>query len=214
MNNIINLTKLSILNLKSVSKQMVMVLVIWGGISIANPNFLTIFLGMGVYMIIYQIMAYEDMAGIDNLISTIPVKRTEYVISRYIIGAITSMLVIIITVILYSISPTVNKNEMPLNMLLITGLTISALSNSIIIPITMKMGINKGRLFTICLTLLLSMGPAMLFGYLKEKSEFGEKLIEFISNMNMYVALIGMNSVMIIISIICAIKFYKGKEIK
>lgn len=214
MNNIINLTKLSLLNLKSVSKQMVMVLVIWGGVSIANPSFLTIFLGMGVYMIIYQIMAYEDMAGIDNLISTIPVKRTEYVISRYIIGAITSMLVILITVILYSISPTVNKNEMPLNMLLITGLTISALSNSIIIPITMKMGINKGRLFTICLTLLLSMGPAMLFGYLKEKSELGEKLIEFISNMNMYVALIGMNSVIIIISIICAIKFYKVKEIK
>lgn len=214
MSNIVKLTKLSLINLKCASKQLVIILGIWGAVSIANPDFLNIFLGMGVYIIIYQLMAYEDMAGIDNLISVIPIKRTEYVISRYIFGAIVSLGVIAISLIIYSISPNVDKSELSVEMLLIIGLTIAVVSNSIIIPVTLKMGIKKGQIVTMCFTLLITMGPALMLGFFKEKFEFGERIIEFINSSNMYIVIASVNIVILIISIICAINFYKSKEIK
>lgn len=214
MSNIVKLTKLSLINLKCAYKQLVIILGIWGAVSIANPEFLNIFLGMGVYIIIYQLMAYEDMAGIDNLISVIPIKRTEYVISRYIFGAIVSGGVIAISLIIYSISPNIDKTEVSLEMLLSIGLTIAVVSNSIIIPVTLKMGIKKGQIVTMCFTLLITMGPAMLLGFFKEKFEIGERIIEFINNSNMYIVISSVNIVILMISILCAIKFYKAKEIK
>lgn len=214
MSNIVKLTKLSLINLKCASKQLLIILGIWGAVSIANPDFLNIFLGMGVYIIIYQLMAYEDMAGIDNLISVIPIKRTEYVISRYIFGAIVSLGVIAISLIIYSISPNVDKSELSVEMLLIIGLTIAVVSNSIIIPVTLKMGIKKGQIVTMCFTLLITMGPALMLGFFKEKFEFGERIIEFINSSNMYIVIASVNIVILIISIICAINFYKSKEIK
>ena len=50
MSNVINLTKMSFTNLKSVYKQIWYIWIIWIGIAIYNPSFLNILLGMSVLL--------------------------------------------------------------------------------------------------------------------------------------------------------------------
>ena len=72
MNNVINLTKMSFTNLKSVYKQIWYIWIVWIGVAIYNPFFLNILLGMSVLLTVYQVMAYEDNNNIDYLISYLP----------------------------------------------------------------------------------------------------------------------------------------------
>ena len=67
MENIINLTKMSFNNLTSIFKNIGIILLIWLVIAIINPSFLSMLFAMGGYLLLYQIMAYEDMYKIDNL---------------------------------------------------------------------------------------------------------------------------------------------------
>ena len=69
MNNIINLTKMSLINLKAVYKQIYYIWIIWIGIAIFNPFFLNILLGISVLLTLYQVMAYEDNNNVDYLIT-------------------------------------------------------------------------------------------------------------------------------------------------
>lgn len=214
MSNIIKLTKMSLYNLTSVFKQIGLILGVWAVVAFVNPMFNNILLGMGIFMIVYQLMAYEDMAGIDNLIASLPVKKSEYVLSRYLVGALTSIMVIILVVVIYYTSPSPEKMEFPVQILLMAGLTIAVISNSIMIPITIKWGINKGRLFTMALTVLIGMGPAFLLEYVGEKSASMENIIAFINSLDMTTVVISVNVAILLISIFFSIKLYKTKEVK
>ena len=108
MNNIINLTKMSFTNLKSVYKQIWYIWIIWIGIAIYNPSFLNILLGMSVLLTVYQVMAYEDHNNINYLISYLPVKRKEYVLSRYLLGIVSILLASILLCIVYFVSTKIN----------------------------------------------------------------------------------------------------------
>ena len=74
MNNIINLTKMSFTNLKSVYKQIWFIWIVWIGVAIFNPFFLNMLFGLSILLTLYQVMAYEDNNGINYLISFLPVK--------------------------------------------------------------------------------------------------------------------------------------------
>ncbi|MBW4872966.1 MAG: ABC-2 transporter permease, partial [Paeniclostridium sp.] len=103
MENIINLSKMSFNNLTSIFKNIGIILLIWLVIAIINPSFLSMLFAMGGYLLLYQIMAYEDMYKIDNLISSLPVKKSEYIISRYVLGITISVISIIFLTIFYLI---------------------------------------------------------------------------------------------------------------
>ncbi len=64
MNNIINLTKMSFTNLKSVYKQIWFIWIVWIGVAIFNPFFLNMLFGLSILLTLYQVMAYEDNNGI------------------------------------------------------------------------------------------------------------------------------------------------------
>ena len=212
MNNIINLTKMSFTNLKSVYKQ---IWIIWIGIAIYNPSFLNILLGMSVLLTVYQVMAYEDHNNINYLISYLPVKRKEYVLSRYLLGIVSILLASILLCIVYFVSTKINpQQEMSLDILLPTSIISAILSMSVIIPLVLKFGINKGRLFMTMIGIVVSTIPVSIMSEISEDPKTLETIMNAINALGIPVITVVTSVIILLISIAISINLYKNKEIK
>ena len=215
MNNIINLTKMSFTNLKSVYKQIWYIWIIWIGVAIYNPFFLNILLGMSVLLTVYQVMAYEDHNNIDYLISYLPVKRKDYVLSRYLLGIVSILLSSILLCIVYFISIKITSSqEISLNLLLPTSITSAILSMSVIIPLVLKFGINKGRVFMSIIVILVSTMPLSLMSDISQDSKTLETIMNIINSVGMPLITVVINIIILLVSIGISINLYKNKEIK
>ena len=215
MNNIINLTKMSFTNLKSVYKQIWYIWIIWIGVAIYSPFFLNILLGMSVLLTIYQVMAYEDHNNIDYLISYLPVKRNEYVLSRYLLGIVSILLSTIIVCIVYFVSIKINSSqEMSLELLLPTSTTSAILSMSVIIPLVLKFGINKGRVFMSIIVMVISTVPMSIVSDISKNPKIMSTIMNLINNLGIPIIAVIINIIVILISMMISIKLYKNKEIK
>ena len=215
MNNVINLTKMSFTNLKSVYKQIWYIWIVWIGVAIYNPFFLNILLGMSVLLTVYQVMAYEDHNNIDYLISYLPVKRKEYVLSRYLFGIISILLSIILLCIVYFVSLKINSlGSMALDLLLTTGITSAILSMCVIIPLVLKFGINKGRVFMSIIIMVVSTIPVSLISGISQDSKMLEAIMKIMNNFGIPLLAVVINIITLVVSIAISINIYKNKEIK
>ena len=215
MNNIINLTKMSFTNLKSVYKQIWYIWIVWIGVAIYNPFFLNILLGMSVLLTVYQVMAYEDHNNIDYLISYLPVKRKEYVISRYLFGIISILLSSILLCIVYVVSIKINElQDISLSVLLPTSITSAILSMSLIIPLVLKFGINKGRVFMSIIVMVVSTIPVSLISGISQDSKMLEAIMKIMNNFGIPLLAVVINIITLVVSIAISINLYKNKEIK
>lgn len=215
MNNIINLTKMSLINLKAVYKQIYYVWIIWIGIAIFNPFFLNILLGISVLLTLYQVMAYEDNNHVDYLISYLPVKKSEYVISRYLFGIISILLSLIVIVAVYFISISINPAEkMPLDLLLPTSIISAVLSVAVIIPLVLKFGINKGRVFMSIIVMVISTIPVSIVSKLNETPDIINNIMSIISKIGLPILSIILSIIVLVISVFISLKLYINKEIK
>ena len=215
MSNVINLTKMSFTNLKSVYKQIWYIWIIWIGVAIYNPFFLNILLGMSVLLTVYQVMAYEDHNNIDYLISYLPVKRNEYVLSRYLLGIVSILLASILLCIVYFVSIKINDLQgISLNLLLPTSITSAILSMSVIIPLVLKFGINKGRVFMSIIVILVSTMPLSLMSDISQDSKTLETIMNIINSVGMPLITVVINIIILLVSIGISINLYKNKEIK
>ena len=215
MNNIINLTKMSFTNLKSVYKQIWYIWIIWIGIAIYNPSFLNILLGMSVLLTVYQVMAYEDHNNINYLISYLPVKRKEYVLSRYLLGIVSILLASILLCIVYFVSRKINPSQvMSLDILLPTSIISAILSMSVIIPLVLKFGINKGRLFMTMIGIVVSTIPVSIMSEISEDPKTLETIMNAINALGIPVITVVTSVIILLISIAISINLYKNKEIK
>ena len=215
MSNVINLTKMSFTNLKSVYKQIWYIWIIWLGVAIYSPFFLNILLGMSVLLTVYQVMAYEDHNNIDYLISYLPVKRNEYVLSRYLLGIVSILLASILLCIVYFVSIKINDLQgISLNLLLPTSITSAILSMSVIIPLVLKFGINKGRVFMSIIVILVSTMPLSLMSDISQDSKTLETIMNIINSVGMPLITVVINILILLVSIGISINLYKNKEIK
>ena len=215
MNNVINLTKMSFTNLKSVYKQIWYIWIIWIGIAIYNPSFLNILLGMSVLLTVYQVMAYEDHNNINYLISYLPVKRKEYVLSRYLLGIVSILLASILLCIVYFVSTKINPSQvMSLDILLPTSIISAILSMSVIIPLVLKFGINKGRLFMTMIGIVVSTVPVSIMSEISKDSKILETIMNAINALGIPVITVVTSVIILLISIAISINLYKNKEIK
>ena len=214
MNNVINLTKMSFTNLKSVYKQIWYIWIVWIGVAIYNPFFLNILLGMSVLLTVYQVMAYEDHNNIDYLISYLPVRRNEYVLSRYLFGLISILLSVVLLCIVYFVSIKINSSqEMSLELLLPTSITSAILSMSVIIPLVLKFGINKGRVFMRIIVMVASTIPVSLASGISQDSKMLETIMNIINSFGIPLLTVLINAIILVISIAISINLYKNKEI-
>ena len=215
MSNVINLTKMSFTNLKSVYKQIWYIWIIWIGVAIYSPFFLNILLGMSVLLTVYQVMAYEDHNNIDYLISYLPVKRNEYVLSRYLLGIVSILLASILLCIVYFVSIKINDLQgISLNLLLPTSITSAILSMCVIIPLVLKFGINKGRVFMSIIVILVSTMPLSLMSDISQDSKTLETIMNIINSVGMPLITVVINIIILLVSIGISINLYKNKEIK
>ena len=215
MTNVINLTKMSFTNLKSVYKQIWYIWIVWIGVAIYNPFFLNILLGMSVLLTLYQVMAYEDHNNIDYLISYLPVKRKDYVLSRYLLGIVSILLSSILLCIVYFISIKITSSqEISLNLLLPTSITSAILSMSVIIPLVLKFGINKGRVFMSIIVMVVSTVPVSIMSGISQNSKTIDSIMNLINTLGMPIITVIINVFIILISTVISINLYKNKEIK
>ncbi len=215
MNNIINLTKMSFTNLKSVYKQIWFIWIVWIGIAIYNPFFLNILLGMSVLLTLYQVMAFEDHNNIDYLIAYLPVKKNEYVLSRFLLGIVSILLSTILLCIVYFVSVKITSlKEISLKLLLPTSITSAILAMSIIIPLTLKFGINKGRIFMTVIVMIVSTVPVSIMSSISQESKIIYSIMNVINNLGIPVITIVLNILIVLISMFISIKLYKNKEVK
>jgi len=215
MTNVINLTKMSFINLKSVYKQIWYIWLVWIGVAIYNPFFLNILLGMSVLLTVYQVMAYEDHNNIDYLISYLPVKRKDYVLSRYLLGIVSILLSSILLCIVYFISIKITSSqEISLNLLLPTSITSAILSMSVIIPLVLKFGINKGRVFMSIIVMVVSTVPVSIMSGISQNSKTIDSIMNLINTLGMPLITVIINVFIILISTVISINLYKNKEIK
>ncbi|WP_282193060.1 ABC-2 transporter permease [Romboutsia ilealis] len=215
MNNIINLTKMSFTNLKSVYKQIWFIWIVWIGVAIFNPFFLNMLFGLSILLTLYQVMAYEDNNGINYLISFLPVKRSEYVISRYLLGIGSLLLSIIVIYIVHLVSTQINPlKEVPIKILLPISITSAILAMSVIIPLVLKFGINKGRVFMSIIIMVIAMAPISIISYISKNPKMIDNIMNIINNIGLPIIVSIINIVMILISIFISIKLYQHKEIK
>lgn len=215
MNNIINLTKMSLTNLKSVYKQIWFIWIVWIGVAIFNPFFLNMLFGLSILLTLYQVMAYEDNNGINYLISFLPVKRSEYVISRYLLGIGSLLLSIIVIYIVHLVSTQINPlKEVPIKILLPISITSAILAMSVIIPLVLKFGINKGRVFMSIIIMAIAMAPISIISDISKNPKMIDNIMNIINNIGLPIIVSIINIVMILISIFISIKLYQHKEIK
>ena len=214
MNNVINLTKMSFTNLKSVYKQIWYIWIVWIGVAIYNPFFLNILLGMSVLLTVYQVMAYEDHNNINYLISYLPVRRNEYVLSRYLFGIVSMLLSVVLLCIVYFVSIKINGLQgISLNLLLPISITSAILSMSVIIPLVLKFGINKGRVFMSIIVMVASTIPVSLASGISQDSKMLETIMNIINSFGIPLLTVLINAIILVISIAISINLYKNKEI-
>lgn len=213
MENIINLTKMSFNNLTSIFKNTGIVLLIWLVIAIINPSFLSMLFAMGGYLLLYQIMAYEDMYKIDNLILSLPVKKSEYIISRYVLGITISVISIIFLTIFYLITNMINSNNIPLDIYILIGVISSVISISSIIPIVIKFGVTKGRLIVLIIFMLIVGLPMGIVGILGEEPQILKLVLSMVDRFGLPLIVLLLSFVILLISIIISLKLYNKKEL-
>lgn len=214
MENIINLTKMSLNNLSSIIKTIVIVIIVWIGIAMINQAFFNIIFGMGTYLLLMQVMSYEDTYGIDNLIAKLPVSKNEYVISKYVLGIIISVIFMVLSVLIYSILNSILELDLTLGIFILIGFVTSMLAISVIIPVILKFGINKGRMVITILTVLMVVVPTGIMTSIWDNKEFMYKIMDIAGNIGIPFILIISSILILIISIIISLRVYKSKEIK
>ncbi|MCU9816379.1 ABC-2 transporter permease [Paraclostridium sp. AKS73] len=170
--------------------------------------------GMGTYLLLMQVMSYEDTYGIDNLIAELPVSKNEYVISRYVLGIIISVIFMVLSVLIYSILNSILELDLTLGIFILIGFVTSILAISVIIPVILKFGINKGRMVVAILTALMVVVPTGIMTSIWENKEFMSKIMNVVGNIGVPFILIISSLLILMISIIISLRVYKSKEIK
>lgn len=215
MKNIINLVKMSYSNLNAVKSILLISIIIFIAGSVINPIFLNMLIGIIVYQMTYQVIAYEESYGIDYLIALLPVKKKEYITSRYIFGLTSIIISILIFTVTYRLVlnfSSQSNNIMDFKTMLIIGITSSIVLVSVLIPSILKFGIVKGRVFITVVGLFIVMAPASLISAMVEEKE----AMIFLSKINE----IGISTIFLVVSVVVLIisyitsqKIYKNKQV-
>lgn len=215
MKNIINLVKMSYSNLNAVKSILLISIILFIVGSIINPIFLNMLIGIIVYQMTYQVIAYEESYGIDYLIASLPVTKKEYITSRYIFGLTSTIISILIFTVTYRLVLTFSSKSYDIidfKTMLTVGIASSIILVSVLIPSILKFGIVKGRVFITIVGLSIVMAPASWISAMAEEKE----AMIFLSKINE----IGIGTIFLIVSVVVMIisyiisqKIYRNKQV-
>lgn len=212
MKNIMSLVNLSFNNFLSIKKMALFVIVAFGAVSLVNPGFLTMLVGMITYVAAYQTMAYEDSYGIDYMIYNLPVTKNEYVISRYIFSILTIAGSSILCSLIFFISNKLNLVDLlgiDYKVILYTGIISSIILVSILIPVILYFGMKKGRMAIIFIFLIIVMIPSLVI----DDAQTVRNILNELSKININFLSVILTIVILLISYLITRFLYEKKEI-
>lgn len=213
MNNVIKLTKCYIETMMTIKKQVL--LVVFASLILAVSSEAGILYGsiLAVAILINQSLSYEDISGVDFLVATLPVRKSEYVLSRYMGALIVLILSIIVLTTSYLVSILANSH-MPIigyGYFFIILITVSTIMISVLIPINLKWGSQKGRILSTLMIIVPCISALSIIRNISSNNRFDI----FISNpIILILGLILVNMIILGLSYFITVKLYENKEVK
>ncbi|MBQ2288127.1 MAG: ABC-2 transporter permease [Lachnospiraceae bacterium] len=137
-------------------------------------------LAMSLGMLTLTGMSYDKMYGWDKMVLTMPLKRSQIVLSKYIANAVMGIVSMVISsglgIVLLSIIP---MEEDSLGIMVITGVLLFAvllIIYAVILPLMYKFGVERTRIYMAGVVVLILVGlttvmeyvPDTFFGYLED----------------------------------------------
>lgn len=213
MNSVINFTKMSLRNLNAIKK---LALVSSAAIIIASllvgddfsNIYLLLIINLMAYIFTYMIMAFEDLSNIDILVAYLPVDKSDFIKSRYLLGIFGIIFGLLIYFFIYCIKNLFLQDSI-LNLyqmleLASMGIFCAVTSISIIIPANIGFGGIKGRMISI----IAFMTPMFIGAGISEVIKFTGK---YVSSFSMTMFLISI--LVLFLSYKVSTFVYKRKEI-
>lgn len=193
-----------LINIGQQWKSYLLVLILWGGLSVMqhNPYF---FGGMfSVYLVIVLLTAcsYDEKSGWDKYALTMPVSRAGIVLSKYVLGLLMDVLGFVTTLIFFVLAGT-RMQEALIAQCIFQILSLGLLS--VQLPVIFKFGVEKARL-TVMMVVLF---PVLLV-YLAAQA--GIRLPDF--ETLVYLIYLGpvIGLCLLALSAAISVQIYKGKE--
>ena len=194
-----------ILNLKRHSKYYMILMGFYFILGVASEDFVMFGSMIIVFSAILPITAisYDEKNNWDSYALTMPIARTDLIISRYILGMIFLTLSFLITVILTIAFGSGAFKESILESLAI--LAVGIILMSVIFPVIFKYGVEKGRNFMM-MVLLAPTGAIILF------SKLGFTLPDIEAGKMLLYSLPAVTLTVLTASILISVSIYKKKE--
>ena len=195
-----------LINLGQQWKSYLLILVVRGGLSIAqkNPNF---FGGMfSVYMAIILLTAYsyDEKSGWDKYALTMPVSRARIVLSKYVLGLLMDIVGFVITLAAFLAAGS-SMQEMWLAQSLYQ--TISLFLIAFQLPVTFKFGVEKARISTVLVVMLPVFAVYMFVQSGIQLPDLDVDKLLFLIHMSPVAGLC-----LLAVSAVVSIWIYRGKE--
>lgn len=159
MKNIKNLVLLQFENLFALKKYTALAVGLAIFIAYAMPHMLPYAGGILIMGTCYNSAFYEEKGKINYLIHSLPVKSSEYILSKYIFVAINTLISMIILSILAGIKQLGGANITPMWILILILGAIGILTMTILIPLQILLDTQKARFilsFLIAFTVIYS----------------------------------------------------------
>lgn len=196
--------------MKSYCKAYVIMVVAFLGVACVNANnlFFLMYPSMLGGLIPITLLSYDERSHWNQYCCTLPATKAEIVSAKYLIGLITSFVLILITVLsqLIKMIVTVSLNIPDLVVLFLVLILVSLISPALCLPFMFKYGVEKGRIFYY-----------FMIGLICAVALIAANVVNFISDLkvkpNLFLACMSIAGVVIyMISWRLSIKFYEKKE--
>ncbi len=197
-----------LLNIKCQAKIYLAILAIWVGVTVINGSFEAFlgFMAMLAVMIPITLMSYDEKNNWTGYALTMPVRRRDIVLSKYIgtIGILTA-----IGVVLFIFGIFLGGGQYRLQIIIF--FSISVILDSITLAVTFKWGVEKGRVvfagaFMISAVIVFLMARGLLEGGVPFLTEVSLSL-GAISALSLLAA-----AAAAVISVIISKKIFEGKD--
>ena len=157
MRKIFNLLLLQFETVFALKKYMILVILMGIVMGFIKPEMITFSGGMFIMATCYSTAYYEENSKMNYLIHSLPIRAKDYILSRYLYVAFNTVLSIILSSVVYKALiylKIVNNNEIfSLWTLVLTMIAIGVFMMTILVPLELILGFEKGRIALIFLTI-------------------------------------------------------------
>ena len=183
-----------------------------------ETGFMTSFLPLFSAILMLTTLSFDELDNGMAFLMTMPIRRKDYAIEKYVLGALMGVGALVLSVILEVVLGTLNGNgvnvtELMINLLI--GALIFTLILMVMLPLDMKYGVEKGRIAMFIIYGAV-FGIAILVSKVADKSNFDiDAIVAKITNSNPVLvigAVVAFVVIALLASMCISIKVMKNKE--